>query len=96
MVELADHDQHPPRTILRGELPAHAEAFGKAGEVLPQLLARGAIGIESNPHEKAVITLVIAAIVELLSIEDIAPALEQECRNPRRNSGLVGATERQD
>ena len=92
MVELADHDHHPPRPVALGQLPFHRESIRQSGELASDGVARGVAGIEFDAHEEGI----AQPVVELLRFEDIPPALEQEGRDARGDAGAIGAGQGED
>ena len=91
MVELADHDHHPP-PVAAHELPVHRQLARERQESSAEALGPSSERIELDPHEKPV----RLAVVELLRFEDIAALLEQEARDPRGDPRPVGAGEGED
>ncbi len=88
------HDQNAAPCAHGFEVPPHGEGGGHGGEVAAQgprhALAVG--GGEADPHEE----VSVAAVAELLVVDDVAAVLQQEPRDGVDDAGCLGAVEGQD
>lgn len=92
VIEPADHDQHAARPVAPHQLPAHRASFGKGGEGSAEGLGVAGPGIEGDPHEEGI----ARPVVELLRLQDIGAAFEQQAGDLRGNARPVGAAQGQD
>ncbi len=92
VIELADHDEHPPRPVAQRKLPVHRVFGGNRCELCADHFARCLARIELDPHEEGI----ARPVVELLRFEDVAAAFEQERRDARGDARAIGAGQGQD
>ena len=87
MIGLGGQDHHLPAHLGVAQGPVHAELGADGSKGLAQGLGRGLSGLEHNAHEEAA----GLDIAELLGVDDVAAAVEQEARHPADDAGPVGA-----
>ena len=95
VLELRDHDEHPPLLPLRPQLPSRSELLADRFEVGPQSLDTIA-GLVGDAEVDAQEQLQGRLVVELFEFLDVSAVCEQGTGHGMRDSGALGAFEGED